>query len=85
MEKFDLISWSREEELSLCRHLQRAYDYDPPQMPNLEDMMYSLGHNEQEIKYKSQDLLRVMLSKAYPEKTGLAIDCIVHELLKQWN
>lgn len=79
------VLWRKEEELSLCTKLQGAYNYDPPRMPELRNLAFTLGYEEEEIKKKSRDLLKEMFIQALPSETGRNIQSMVHDLMRQWK
>jgi hypothetical protein len=81
----EFFPWRREEEIALCKHLQRAFDHSPPQPPKLSAIAYLLGHSEQDVKHKSQDLLRVMLRMAFPDKTDIDIGSAIDAFVHQWR
>ncbi|KAI0133840.1 hypothetical protein BJ170DRAFT_590846 [Xylariales sp. AK1849] len=77
--------WRTEEERVLFRRLQLAFVHDPPQLPDLDDTVKKIGHNAQETKEKSRDLLSRMYPKAYPQMTGREVQTKVHGLMRQWR
>ncbi|KAF7542129.1 hypothetical protein G7054_g90 [Neopestalotiopsis clavispora] len=66
--------WRREEELSLFKHLKTAFNYDPPELPELSTLVFTIGHSKEEIKRRAALLLPMMFEAASPEKTESQID-----------
>lgn len=78
------LSWREEEEECLCKKLQQAFEYDPPRLPDLATTATVIGHSPRETQDKARDLLSLMLSKAYPERTGREIQSEIQQLMRQW-
>ncbi|KAI0174911.1 hypothetical protein BJ166DRAFT_158487 [Pestalotiopsis sp. NC0098] len=82
---FDLVPWRREADISLCNHLKSAFDCDPPQLPKLSSLVYTLGHSGNEIRNRSAPLLACMIGDAFPDMTVSQKSDIIVDLLRKWR
>ncbi|KAK6217758.1 hypothetical protein LQW54_003267 [Pestalotiopsis sp. IQ-011] len=82
---FGLVPWRREADISLCSQLKSAFDHDPPQLPKLSSMVYTLGHSEKEIRSRSAPLLVYMFADAFPDMTDSQISDTIVNLLRKWH
>ena len=80
-----MVGWRREEEISLCNKLQRAFNHVPPRLPDLTETAMTVGHSTQETEEKARELLRVMFSTAYPQMARQEIQSEVHALIQSWR
>jgi hypothetical protein len=77
--------WMHEEEVALCKKLQKAYDYNPPRLPDLATTAATVGHSRGQTKEKARDLLSSMLTQAFPQRSGRDIQSEVHGLMRRWR
>lgn len=82
---FGLVPWRREADISLCNQLKSAFEYDPPQLPKLSSMVYTLGHSEEEIRSRSAPLLAHMFAKASRDMTESQVADMIVDLLRKWH